>query len=215
MSSEGSGSKIRLRAEMCAPSSISLTDSEILSDIVFVCGDDFIPVKSHKLILRNWSTFFSKIVECSLSIQGPFPVTPIVVLKEVPGQDLQDILKFIYTGNLVVEQSRVKSLLKTAKFLELVKLPEQLEASELVKAPLNESLEIDHPTPRTGAPLAITMCPHPQPPSPPHLEPQPQPQSESQPQPQPSQTQSEPQLQSSTPPPPSTPPSSSKPPQDE
>lgn len=130
-------SMVRLRAEIVGTTNVPVTTNDSLTDIFFICGDDFYPIQSHRVILRNWSQFFAKVVDSSLSIKGPFPVAPFIVLKEVCGKDLQDIFKFIYNGEVVIERSRIGSLLRTARFLEINQLPDLLEASEELKDDIN------------------------------------------------------------------------------
>ncbi|KAI7688737.1 Protein jim lovell, partial [Sarcoptes scabiei] len=88
---------------------------EMLCDVIIICNGQ--SVKAHRVILASCSTYFKEIFS---SI--PLNFNPIVFLKNFTNEDLNDILEFVYKGQLVVPSHRLQSLIESAKSLGVVGL---------------------------------------------------------------------------------------------
>ena len=90
----------------------SLFDQPDFSDVTLVCEDQK-QILAHKVILAYGSPFFKNIVSLN-----PHP-RPLIYLK-VKFSDLQEIVRFIYTGQCSVAQNELDGFLDIAKSLEIV-----------------------------------------------------------------------------------------------
>lgn len=70
-------------------------------------------IKAHQAILSACSPWFEEIL---LENQHPHP---IIILKDVRYEDLRNIIKFIYTGEVSVPQHELQDFLRTAELLEI------------------------------------------------------------------------------------------------
>ena len=89
----------------------SLFDQPDFSDVTLVCEDQK-QISAHKVILASGSPFFKNIVSLN-----PHP-RPLIYLK-VKFSDLQEIVRFIYTGQCTVTQNELDRFLDIAKSLEI------------------------------------------------------------------------------------------------
>ena len=88
-----------------------LSDTDF-SDVTLVCqGDKQIP--AHKFILAASSKFFR-----AMLTRNPHP-KPLIYLKGVEHQELELMVRFIYTGECEVSQSDLASFLDTGNYLEI------------------------------------------------------------------------------------------------
>lgn len=88
-------------------------EHESLVDVTLAC-QEFGQVhlfKAHQIILSACSPYFE-----SLFLHNTHP-HPIVFLKDVNKHELEDILMFMYRGEVNVHQDRIKDVLVTAKSL--------------------------------------------------------------------------------------------------
>ena len=74
---------------------------------------NFTSKKLFQAILSACSPWFEEVLSQS---QHPHPV---IILKDVRLQDLKNIIRFIYTGEVFVPQSELQDFLKTAELLEI------------------------------------------------------------------------------------------------
>lgn len=84
-----------------------------LTDVTIYCDDG--EVNAHKLVLAASSNYFRNLFT---RISNAFQY-PIIVLREIPANDLRTILAFIYDGEIHIPQNRVESLLRCANYLQI------------------------------------------------------------------------------------------------
>ena len=84
-----------------------------LVDVTLACQEygEIHTFKAHQIILSACSPYFESIL-----IQNNHP-HPIIFLKDVKRQELEDILMFVYKGEMNVHEEELKSILVTAKSL--------------------------------------------------------------------------------------------------
>ena len=93
------------------------------SDVTLVCqGDKQIP--AHKFILAASSKFFRAMLTRNLHPK------PLIYLKGVEQQELELMVRFIYTGECEVSQSDLASFLDTGNYLEINGLNELQENTD-------------------------------------------------------------------------------------
>lgn len=88
-------------------------------------------LRAHKVVLSACSPYFRDILKGISAWQHP-----VIVLKDVPLEDLQGIVEFIYHGEVSVDKECLTSFLKTAQMLRVKGLTEDssTSASTTVKA---------------------------------------------------------------------------------
>lgn len=84
-----------------------------LVDVTIYCDDG--QVNAHKLVLAASSTYFRNLFS---RMTNAFHY-PIIVLREMPVNDLKTIIQFIYHGEVHVPQNRVDSLMRCANYLQI------------------------------------------------------------------------------------------------
>lgn len=84
-----------------------------LVDVTIYCDDG--QVNAHKIVLAASSTYFRNLFG---RMANAFQY-PIIVLREMPVDDLKIILQFIYNGEVNVPQNRVDSLMRCANYLQI------------------------------------------------------------------------------------------------
>ena len=93
------------------------------SDVTLVCqGDKQIP--AHKFILAASSKFFRAMLTLNLHPK------PLIYLKGVKQQELELMVRFMYTGECEVSQSDLASFLDTGNYLEINGLNELRENTD-------------------------------------------------------------------------------------
>jgi len=80
-------------------------------------------LKAHKVYLSACSTYFKNVLKGTNLWQHP------ILFLEVPFQDLQKILEFVYYGEVQVPQKRLQSFLKSAEVLKINGLNDQIPQS--------------------------------------------------------------------------------------
>lgn len=88
-----------------------LRDENNFLDVSLVCED--FQTQAHKVILSASSPFFKKILK-----QNPHP-HPMIYIKGVESKELQNIVNFIYTGQVSLEESDLGSFLSLAADLKV------------------------------------------------------------------------------------------------
>jgi hypothetical protein len=84
-----------------------------LVDVTIYCDDG--QVNAHKLVLAASSTYFRNLFS---RMTNAFQY-PIIVLREMPVDDLKTIIQFVYHGEVNVPQNRVESLMRCANYLQI------------------------------------------------------------------------------------------------
>lgn len=74
---------------------------------------DGVQLKAHKLILSACSPYFRDILK-----NNPCP-HPVIILREVPIEDLEAVLAFMYEGQVNVSQTRLHTFMKLAEALQV------------------------------------------------------------------------------------------------
>ena len=90
----------------------SLMENSDLVDVSLVCEDGQ-QVEAHKVILAASSTFFQKVVK-----RNTHP-HPLLYLKGVTSKNLWAVLRFIYSGEVNIEEEELESFLDLAEGLNL------------------------------------------------------------------------------------------------
>ena len=89
-------------------------------------SEDLVHIPAHKLVLSGSSRFFETILQnCDSQSQ------PLIYLKGVNMKDLNNILNFIYTGEVSVKQEDLNSFLAAAADLKIKGLTEPKTQSEV------------------------------------------------------------------------------------
>merc|ERR1712142_158346 len=101
-----------------------LKDSGELYDVTLV-GDDGQLIKAHKLVLSASSPFFRNIFKLSSNAQSLF------YIRGLSGNILSKIAQFLYTGEVKVEQSCIKTFLDAGKDLKIGLLCEENLSEDL------------------------------------------------------------------------------------
>ncbi|XP_053204691.1 longitudinals lacking protein, isoforms H/M/V-like [Panonychus citri] len=86
---------------------------ESMVDETLSCGDGII--KAHKMILSVCSSYFKNIF---VKFNNPYQY-PIVIIKDMPFEDLRAIIEFIYRGEVTVAHNNLKSVLRSAEALKV------------------------------------------------------------------------------------------------
>ena len=91
----------------------SLRHKEDFCDVTLV-GDDFKQVTAHKVILSYCSTYFNNVLSNS-----KIHAHPILCLEGLKFQDIQNILDYIYDGELNIYQEHIDRFLEIAQRLKI------------------------------------------------------------------------------------------------
>jgi len=86
-------------------------------DVTLACCDGKY-LKSHKLILSACSPYFHKLLQDNPCHH------PIIILKDVRGEEMENILSFMYNGEVQIGQEDLNDFLKTAQTLQIKGLTE-------------------------------------------------------------------------------------------
>jgi len=81
-------------------------------------------LKAHKVYLSACSSYFKNVLKGTNLWQHP-----ILFLENVPFQDLQKLLEFVYYGEVQVPQKRLQSFLKSAEILKISGLVDKIPQS--------------------------------------------------------------------------------------
>ena len=89
----------------------SLRQSETFVDVTLACEGR--QLKAHRLVLSACSPYFRELL-----VTHP-DKHPVVILKDVKFSELQNLVQFIYNGEVSVDQQDLPSFLGTAKELQI------------------------------------------------------------------------------------------------
>ena len=90
----------------------NLLGDQHFADVTLACGKGQ-QLKAHKVILSSCSPFLRNIL-----VQNPHQ-HPIIYLTNVDMEDLESLMKFIYQGEVQIENEGLKKFLETANHLEI------------------------------------------------------------------------------------------------
>ena len=105
---------------------VDIREANCFLDVTLVCEDNK-QMPAHKVILSACSSFFRKILQCNPHQH------PLVYLRGVRHTDLQNILDFMYHGEVNVAQEELNVFLAVAEDLKIKGLTNGLSASSPVK----------------------------------------------------------------------------------
>ena len=88
-----------------------LKEEKDFTDVTLACGDN--QVEAHKVILASSSPFFKRILK-----NNPHS-HPLIYLKGIKFSEVEAVLKFIYQGEVNVEQDNLNTFLEVAEELEV------------------------------------------------------------------------------------------------
>ena len=112
----------------------SLIKDEDFIDVSLHCEGR--TLKAHKVYLSACSEYFRNVLRGTNMWQHP-----ILFLSEIPFNDLQKILEFIYCGEVQIQQKKLGSFLKSAEILKINGLNESLRHNRNVQNPTNYDYE--------------------------------------------------------------------------
>lgn len=128
-------------------------------------GGDFVDVtlaadgmqlKAHKLILSACSPYFRDILK-----NNPCP-HPVIILREVPIEDLEAVLAFMYEGQVNVSQTRLHTFMKLAEALQVRGLTDTQNARARIEKEMFQDLlpgsEVAHSNPVVAAAAAAVAA---------------------------------------------------------
>ncbi len=101
---------------------IEIRESNDFLDVTLVCEDNE-QMRAHKVILSACSTFFRALLQCNPHQH------PLIYLRGVRFADLQNIVDFMYHGEVNVAQDELNSFLEVAEDLKIKGLSQNLSAS--------------------------------------------------------------------------------------
>ena len=123
----------------------NLHDNEDSKDVTLI-SEDGIEVKCHRFILNSTSRFFNK-----LFVKGSHHRNSIVYLTHINSSDLKSILKFMYLGEVFLEQDSLNSFMFAANKLMVKGLSDFHQ--DVVQPPLQEQIvKYDYQKPQSMSP---------------------------------------------------------------
>ena len=118
----------------------NLLGDQHFADVTLACGKGQ-QLKAHKVILSSCSPFLRNIL-----VQNPHQ-HPIIYLTNVDMEDLESLMKFIYQGEVQIENEGLTKFLETANDLEIdglfqrhAKMEQKKKEEELAKAKEKEKI---------------------------------------------------------------------------
>ena len=88
-----------------------LKNENDFTDVTLACGDH--QIEAHKVILAASSPFFKRILK-----KNPHS-HPLIYLKGIKSSDVEDVLKFIYQGEVSIDAGNLDAFLEVARDLEV------------------------------------------------------------------------------------------------
>jgi len=87
---------------------------ESMTDVTLMCEDG--SIKAHRMVLSACSPYFKTVFD---KMPNNYHYYPIVILKDVPINDLRAIIEFIYRGEVTVAQEQLESVIKNGESLQI------------------------------------------------------------------------------------------------
>ncbi|KAK2716134.1 uncharacterized protein LOC136043873 isoform X2 [Artemia franciscana] len=103
----------------------ALLNFEYLTDVTLSCDNQ--SLKCHRIVLSASSPYFHNLLVSNSQSHL------IIVLKDVKFCDLQALMKFIYTGEVMVSQAQLRSLIKLGDTLKVTGLCDTGEPLDVIK----------------------------------------------------------------------------------
>lgn len=100
----------------------SLRDRQVFTDVILSCGDQFYP--AHQLVLSSCSTFFSHALEV---VKCP---SPVLLLHGIEQSTLEELLMFMYDGQVTISRSSLPDLLKAGQWLGVKGLESTFDSTD-------------------------------------------------------------------------------------
>lgn len=125
----------------------SLRHSETFVDVTIACEGRHL--KAHRLILSACSPYFKELL-----VSHP-DKHPIIILKDVRYAELQNLIQFIYNGEVSVEQHDLPSLLCTARELQIKGLADNCISNSLPTLSAVGTTKASHSASLTPTPGAL------------------------------------------------------------
>ena len=110
-----------------------LREEDYLADVTLVC-DDNKQMSAHKLVLSACSNYFKEVFR-----NNPKMLHPLLCLNGVLGEDLSNILDYIYNGQVSVHQDHLDRFLAIAQRLKLQGLLDDNPSNEVTAESLGEN----------------------------------------------------------------------------
>ena len=104
----------------------NLIEDQEFTDVTLVCEDNQ-QIKAHKVILSASSYFFRRVLTVNRHQH------PLIFLKGIYRERLQQVIEFIYIGQTNVEEFDVNSFLKLGKELKIAGLDDEHEQGGEIK----------------------------------------------------------------------------------
>ena len=101
---------------------IDIRETSSFLDVTLVCEDN-LQMPAHKVILSACSSFFRKVLEYNPHQH------PLLYLRGVRYEDLENIVDFMYHGEVNIAQEELNSFLAVAEDLKIKGLTQNLSAS--------------------------------------------------------------------------------------
>lgn len=103
--------------------STMLAEEELL-DVTLSCEDG--TLSAHRIVLASCSHYFRTIF-ARLAASVNKNQYPVIILKDIPFADLKAIIEFIYRGEVIIPQSQLPSLVRSAEGLKIRGLDNDFE----------------------------------------------------------------------------------------
>lgn len=87
----------------------TLRDKQVYTDVTLSCGDQFYP--AHRLVLSACSTFFARTLEVANCR------SPMLLLHGIEQSTLEQLLMFMYDGQVTISRNDLANLVKAAQWL--------------------------------------------------------------------------------------------------
>ena len=125
-------------------------------DVTLMCEDGVV-ISAHKLILASHSDKFKQILSQMSSSVSPF-VTSCIYLTGVSGTVVQEVIDFLYTGEVRVDQTKLAEFLRVGQKLQVNSLMEEnsITRDNLDKTPEKPSSQVQLP-PSLKSPVIISV----------------------------------------------------------
>ena len=121
----------------------NLHDNEDSKDVTLI-SDDGVEVKCHRFILDSNSGFFNKLFS-----KGSHHKDPIVYLTHISSSDLKNILKFMYLGQVFLEQESLNSFMFAASKLMVQGLSDYQHVTQAqIEKPQEDIVMYDYQKPQ-------------------------------------------------------------------
>ncbi|KAK2715910.1 uncharacterized protein LOC136043787 [Artemia franciscana] len=104
-----------------------ILSTESFTDVILYCEGK--SIKCHKVILTAYSEYFMTILGAN-----PHP-QPIILMKDVRYDDMLALVRFMYTGEAIVLENQVTTLMNLAQFLKLKGLSDSPYNSSIPEEP--------------------------------------------------------------------------------